>query len=209
MGKEIKKCVIISGAPESDLSYYKDYINDCFIICADSGYLKCKKIGVKPDLIIGDFDSSYPPNEDCEIITLQVRKNDSDTFHCVKVAAERGYRDITVLGGIGSRVDHTYSNILSLNYCLNNGISAKLVNNNNMVIITDKPVKFSKDKYEFFSMFAVFDRVENLSISGAQYDLSEYTLEPDDQLTQSNGFKDQTVNISFTKGKLILIFSND
>lgn len=209
MGKEVKKCVIISGAPESDLSYYRDYIENCFIICADSGYLKCKKSGIKPDLIVGDFDSSNPPNEDCEIITLQVRKNDSDTFHCVKVAAERGYNDITILGGIGSRIDHTYSNILSLNYCLENGISSRLINGNNKIIITDKPITFCKDNYEFFSLFAMFGNVENLSISGAQYDLIDYTLEPNDQLTQSNGFKDSNVSISFTKGKLILIFSND
>lgn len=209
MGKEIKKCVIVSGAPESNLEYYKNYIDDCFIICADSGYLKCKKIGIKPDLIVGDFDSSPAPDIDCEIITLQVRKNDSDTFHCVKVAVSRKYNDITILGAIGSRVDHTYSNILSLNYCLENGVSARIVDGNNKIIITDKSLSFYKDDYEFFSLFALFGRVENLSISGAQYDLSNYTLEPDDQLTQSNGFKDSIVSISFTKGKLILIFSND
>lgn len=209
MGKEIKKCVIVSGAPESDLSYYNDYLDNCFIICADSGYLKCQKLGIKPDLIIGDFDSSPVAEVDCEIITLQVRKNDSDTFHCVKVAVDRGYNDITILGGIGSRIDHTYSNILSLNYCLDKNIEARLINSKNKIFITEKPVTFKKDNYEYFSMFALFGNVENLSITGAQYDISNYTLEPNDQLTQSNGFKDTEVSINFTKGKLFLIFSND
>lgn len=38
MGKEIKKCLIITGAPEDDIDYYKNYTDDRFIISADSGY---------------------------------------------------------------------------------------------------------------------------------------------------------------------------
>ena len=38
MGKEIKKCLIITGAPEDDIDYYKHYIDGRFIIGADSGY---------------------------------------------------------------------------------------------------------------------------------------------------------------------------
>ena len=32
MGKEIKKCLIISGAPESEIDYYNDYVDGRFII---------------------------------------------------------------------------------------------------------------------------------------------------------------------------------
>lgn len=209
MGKEVKKCAVISGAPENDLSYYKPYLKGRYIICADSGYLKCNTLSVKPDLIIGDFDSSPKPKADCEIITLEVRKDDSDTFHCVKTAIERGFTDIVILGAIGSRVDHTYSNILSLNYCADLGVNACIVNKNNKIVITDKSVSFKKTQYSHFSMFALFGAVEGLSINGAQYNLNGYTLEPFDQLAQSNGFNAEEVSISFTKGKLILIFSND
>ena len=38
MGKEMKKCLIISGAPEINIEYYKDYVDSRFVISADSGY---------------------------------------------------------------------------------------------------------------------------------------------------------------------------
>ena len=47
MGKEIKKCLIITGAPEDDIDYYKQYIDGRFIIGADSGYQKCVKLNIK------------------------------------------------------------------------------------------------------------------------------------------------------------------
>lgn len=209
MGNEIKRCVIISGAPETDIKYYSKYINNSYIICADSGYLKCERLGIKYDLAVGDFDSSAIPDCDCEIVKLNVRKDDTDTFHCVKEATRRGYNDIVILGGIGSRFDHTYANILALDYCRSLNINACLINNNNKVFITDKPVTLMNDEYKHFSLYALFDTVYGLNIINAQYPLDNYTLSPFDQLTQSNGFKEGDVSITFNSGKLLVILCND
>lgn len=203
------KCVIISGAPENDCSYYNEYINDAYIICADSGYTKCEQLSIKPDLIIGDFDSSVLPNTDTEIIKLNVHKDDTDTFHCVEVALQRGYKDITILGGIGSRVDHTYSNILTLVYCFERGIKCALINKNNFITVRQGAFTLTRGKYSFFSMFAVFEKCEGLSIKGAEYELDNVELLPVSQLNQSNAFRDDTVNIEIKRGKILLILSND
>lgn len=210
MGKEIKRCVIISGAPEDDLSYYDPYLNkDSFVICADSGYKKCIVLDVRPDLIVGDFDSADKPDADCEIISLQVRKDDTDTFHCVKEAIDRGFRDIIILGGIGSRLDHTYSNILSVNYCYERNISCALVNKHNKISIISGRTVIDNSLYEHFSLFALFDKCEGLSILNSLYELHDVELLPNEQYTQSNGFIDDSCEIIIKKGKLLLIQSND
>ena len=53
MGKEIKKCTIISGAPDYSVDFLISNI-DCnsFIIAADSGYKKLLSANIKPDMII-------------------------------------------------------------------------------------------------------------------------------------------------------------
>ena len=41
MEYEVKKCSVISGAPDSDIEFIKNHIDySSYIICADSGYLK-------------------------------------------------------------------------------------------------------------------------------------------------------------------------
>ncbi len=208
MGNEIKACVIIAGAPESSIDYYKDYIDGRFIICADSGYLKCRAIGVEPDLIIGDFDSSPKPDADCEIITLNTHKDDTDTLHCAQVAVDRGFNDIIILGGIGDRVDHTYANMLIINYCLERGANCVMLDFKNRISVTIKPLLLKKDGYKYFSLFPLFETCKDVTITGAEYNIQNVDINPGDMFAQSNSFVDD-VFILFEKGKLMIIESND
>ena len=194
MGKEIKKCLIISGAPESEIEYYNDYIDGRFVISADSGYNKCAKLDIKPDLIIGDFDSSDVPDTDIKTIILPVRKDDTDTFFAVKYAIKQGFNDLVILGGIGSRFDHTYCNVLALNYCFERNVKAVLIN---------------KNKYNYFSFYAFLEDCIKLTTRGTQYDLTDYDLTVKCPLAQSNSFKDDNITVSYESGKLLLILSND
>lgn len=209
MGNEIKKCAIISGALEDNLSYYSKYLDNRFIICADSGYKKCLRFGTLPDLIIGDFDSSDRPDIDCELVILNPRKDYTDTFHCVMEAVNRGYNDIVILGGIGSRIDHTYSNIMSVVYCFDKNINCSLVNEKNELTVISGETTVKKGDFKYFSLFALFEKCEGLSIIGAEYELDHVDIEPSCQLTQSNEFKNDEVKIIIEKGRIILIFSND
>lgn len=203
------KCIIISGAPENDLSYYERYIDDAYIICADSGYLKCQKAGFSPDLIIGDFDSSSLPESDCEIVQLNPRKDFTDTFHCVQYAVQKGFKDIIILGGIGSRLDHTYSNIMSVNYCVEQNIKCALANEKNYITILSGNNKIEGKDFKYFSLFALFEKCEGLSIKNAEYELDDVTIHPYEQYTQSNEFKSGAAEIFIKKGKILLILSND
>lgn len=209
MGNEIKGCVIITGAPENDIDYYREYLDVRFIISADSGYKKCERLNIRPNLIIGDFDSSEKPETDVETIILPVRKDETDTLFAVKEAIRRGFNDIIILGGIGSRIDHTYGNILSLNYCADRGVNAVIIDKKNKARILTGDYSFDKNGYDYLSLFALFGDCIGLTTKGTEYNLSDYTLTPDSTLAQSNIFKDSRVDIKFKSGKILLIQSND
>ena len=58
MAAEIKYCLILGSAPVADVSYIQEFIRERpYIICADGGADLAIRCGVKPDLIVGDFDS--------------------------------------------------------------------------------------------------------------------------------------------------------
>ena len=53
------RAVIIGNGDIKDYQYIKSKINDNdFIICADGGYNHAEKMGIVPDVLIGDFDSA-------------------------------------------------------------------------------------------------------------------------------------------------------
>jgi len=210
MGIKKVKCAIVSGAPDTDTDFLRNHIDSgSFVIAADSGYVHCLKAGIRPDLIIGDFDSSPQPDVDVELIKLPVEKNDTDTFYCVKEAISRGYNSIEIFCALGNRVDHTYSNLLCLEYCLQNKIRAEIINSKNKIFLINDSVVLNDKEYKYFSLFALFSTVYGLNIIDARYELTDYNLAPDCLLTQSNAFIGKEVKINLKKGVLMIIQCND
>lgn len=212
MANEIKKCTIISGAPNTNTDFINSNIDlSSYIICADSGYTKLN--GVVPNVIVGDFDSSEKPNLDCEIVQLQVEKAYTDTFECVQLAVERGYNYIEIFNAIGSRLDHTYANILCLDYCKGNGVKCYIINEKNRLsLINSKTV--IKKQYENFSLFAHNENCYGVTIKGAYYTASFYDktsldISMTDQFATSNYIVDDECEIDLKSGTLLLIESND
>ena len=56
---------------------------------------------------------------------------------------------------------------------------------------------------------AYCDKVENFNIKNAKYDLENYTLYLGDNRTVSNEFLEDDIEVEFTKGKILVIFSKD
>lgn len=214
MENKIRACTVISGAPDNDIDFLKNNIDsNSYIICADSGYLKCKELGISPDLIIGDFDSSVYPDFDCEIVKLNPEKAYTDTFHCIMEAVERGYNSITVFCALGDRLDHTYSNILCLSYCKKHNVFCEIVNRKNRISLITESRKIYK-AYDNFSLFAFLEKCEGIVIKGAKYtagfyDKSSLDFELDNECGVSNCVSDEYAEVSLKKGCLLLIESND
>ena len=210
MGTQKIKCVIVSGAPTNDDSYLNKVIDkSSFIIAADSGYKRCIDANISPNLIIGDFDSSNYPNEKCEIVKLPVEKDDTDTFYCVKEAVKRGYKEIEIYNAIGSRVDHTYANLLCLHYCLCNDVNAFIKNQNNKIFFVNDKIILDDSEYKYFSVFSFSEKSEGVTIKGSYYEVDNITLNNFEQYGESNHFNGKEVTISVKKGTLIVILSND
>ena len=85
------------------------------VIAADAGYQVCLEVCVKPDLLIGDFDSMEPPADFARVRRLPVEKDDTDTLAAIRAGLEEGCTDFLIYGGTGGkRLDHTLANLQSL-----------------------------------------------------------------------------------------------
>ena len=88
-----KRCVIVGGADIGDYARVKQYLraDDAIVFC-DSGLKHMEALGVKPALIVGDFDSHCNPHLDVETIVLPCEKDDTDTVFAAVVDENRRLR---------------------------------------------------------------------------------------------------------------------
>ena len=101
-----RKILIISGGSISD-EFAKEWIGQHqpdFTIVADSGMEFMRRVGIKPDMIIGDFDSVkadtldfFKKQEGIVWKELNPVKDDTDTEFAIRQAISLGAKEITVL----------------------------------------------------------------------------------------------------------------
>ena len=209
MGTGVKRCLIVSGAPEADIAYIKPLLPGAFVVAADSGYQKCRRLGAEPDIVVGDFDSSPVPEHTKELIVMPAHKDDTDTLAAIKIAMERGYTHLILVGAIGNRFDHSFSNVANLAYCLDRGVQAEIITPNEKLFISDGPFSFSGAGYGYFSLFAFGGVCRGLTIRGAEWELTDYDLHPATSMCQSNEVRGGECSISFREGRLLTVLSND
>ncbi|MBP5453453.1 MAG: thiamine diphosphokinase, partial [Lachnospiraceae bacterium] len=97
----MKNCLIISGGEFNSLP--SDFEYDYCIAC-DHGFDHAKKLGIKPDLLIGDFDSLESIKDDFKDVPVQsfdTRKDDTDTMLAIKHALSLGYKHIVLTCALG------------------------------------------------------------------------------------------------------------
>lgn len=202
-----KRCWIFGGAPVSS-SYNIDPPPGAYLIAADSGYSLIKRLGLKPNVLVGDFDSlTEDIPTDCEVISAPAEKDDTDTMLAVKVAMSRGYNDITIAGSIGGRLDHTVANIQALAYIIDNGGRGRLIGErDNVELSGEGEYKFSKNDSMYFSIFSFGTEVV-VTTNGTKYDLNSYRLTDSFPLGVSNEIISSECTLKIEKGRVLVIFS--
>ena len=123
----MKRCIIFTGGrPEPHLPDGLE-LEGAYIIAADSGYKNCKQLGAVPNLAVGDYDSLNFVPDDCEHITYPCEKDDTDLMAAVREALRRGCGDITILGAMGGRFDHTFANVQVLAFINSEGARGRIL----------------------------------------------------------------------------------
>ena len=189
-----------------------------FIIGVDKGLQFLYENEIKPDYIVGDFDSvpreiveHYRTEENVPIREFNPVKDASDTEIALRLCLGLRRKEIYILGGTGNRIDHLWANIQCLNIALAAGSEAMILDSHNRIRILDHGITLTRAEAfgKYFSVFPLELPVEDFSISGAKYPLQNHLLSAGDSLCVSNEFEEDEVKISFVCGKVILMETRD
>lgn len=203
----MRRCVIVGGADIADYDHIKHYLKeDDFNIFCDSGLRHMDRLDIRPDLIVGDFDSWDDPHMDVETIVLPVVKDDTDTVYAAKEAEKRGFKEMLLIGAVGGRIDHTLGNIYILFDLNEAGIDSMIVDDcTEISVISDRPAYIS-DRYPFFSVVNMTGMAEGIDIKNAKYELKDARISSGYQYGISNEpLKGRTAEVSVKNGRLLLV----
>ena len=175
------------------------------VIAADAGYRICLEAGVRPDLLVGDFDSMEAPADFAQVLRLPVEKDDTDTLAALKAGLEQSCDTFYIYGGTGGkRLDHTLANLQSLLFLRRRGARGYLYDNDFVWTVMENEALTVKRGVEWAlsSAFCLGDRAEGVDEEGFQYPLKDAVLAPDFPLGVSNHILEPSARITVRKGVL-------
>lgn len=198
-------CAIFCGGDPVSRKTFETCPSAEYNIAADSGYILAEKLGVTPDLIIGDFDSAPKPASG-NIITFPVEKDDTDLMLALRKGLELGYDRYLIFGATGGRLDHTLAAVQSLSFLTAHNASGEIVSDTERITLLT-PGEHSFPNMEGFSLslFAYSEKVSGLCIEGAKYTCRDVELDSSFPLGASNQVTSAEAKVSFTSGLLLAV----
>lgn len=177
------------------------------VIAADRGLAHLEKRGVVPHLIVGDFDSLGRIPQGEHIIRHPVEKDDTDMMLAVKTGLEQGCRRFLLYGGLGGRLDHTYSNLQTLVYLARHGASGWLLGQGMAVTaLRNGRLDFAPSRSGSLSVFCPDGEARGVTLTGLYYPLHDAVLTSAFPLGVSNQFTGQAASVSVEDGTLLLMW---
>jgi len=212
----VSRAVIFAGGSVLNYDSLRCHIQDfSFVVCADSGINHCNALGICCDLWVGDFDSSnfdelskLPAANGAHIIKLNPVKDDTDTEYALDCVLERGYKDIVLLGGTGTRLDHSIANIFLMEKALDRGAVLTIVNDKNILhFVKNKSIILKQNNMKYVSILPLEDVV--VSNVGFVYPLNNEKLYRASSRGISNEIIENEASITISGGSALVIESVD
>lgn len=198
------RCVIFCAGEFGGLA--EPLREDDLVIAADGGLRHTQALGIRPDIVLGDFDSlGFVPDR---AEKYPVEKDDTDAMLAARRGLELGCREFLFYASLdGPRLDHTLANLQTLRSLADHASVGTLVGLRQQVTLLRKgkltlPARERGD----ISIFAFGGNATGVSIRGLKYELEEGTLTPSFPLGVSNSFVGKSAEISVKDGDILIVY---
>ncbi len=216
----MSKAIIISGG-ELEEGFVETVLSEnegASIVGVDKGVEYLYHHQIKPNYIVGDFDSIapeiikyYKTETNVAIREYNPVKDESDTEMAIRIAITIGSTEIYILGATGGRIDHLWANVQSLAIACKFNVRAYILDPQNRIFVTDKPCQLKKSEAygKYLSVFSLSGDIFDFNMKGTKWPLEHHVLKPTDSLTVSNRFEDEIVEIDFIGGTIVVMETRD
>ena len=176
------------------------------VIAADGGLLHTNGLGLRPDVILGDFDSlGYVP-EGANV--FPVEKDDTDAMLAVRRGLALGCRAFVLYGCMdGPRLDHTVAALQTLQYLADHDAEGTLVGLQYMAtVVKNGSIRFPARAEGIVSVFCMGSDAHGVTLEGLQYELRNGVLTAGFPLGVSNHFVGKDSRIAVRDGSVLVLW---
>lgn len=209
------RTIIIGNGDIKDYDIIREYFDEAYIIACDGGLRHCRAMMLMPNVMLGDFDSAH--KEDIEFfdnlgvlrVEYPVKKDKTDMEIAIDLAIDKRSDEIYIVGGLGSRFDHSLANVHILLRPVRLGIRACLLDENNIITLVEDSIDIVGEKGQTVSLLPLTTKVKGINTRHMEYELENAEMEIGSSLGVSNIMTEDVATVSVEEGTLILIMSRD
>lgn len=199
-----RAALVASGAVNS-YSFIRETVSGFdMIVAVDGGLYHCHKAGIKPDLIIGDFDSvssellaAYP---DIEKKRHPKEKDETDLELALNHVISLGIQDIVVFAALEYRSDHTLGNFHLLRRYPNR---VHIESETESICIINQSYTLQGCSGKTISLLPIGEPVTGVNTRGLKWELKNASLTAF-MMSISNICEADNVSISVEHGDILL-----
>lgn len=201
-------CRIVAAGDFSP-EHYRAYAGThpaALLIAADAGYRYLHRLGVEPDLFVGDTDSLGFRPDGMPCVLLPSVKDDTDTISALREGLKRGFRRFEIFGALGGkRLSHSLANLQALLFLKERQADGVLIDEHCTVCaLCGSGDRRTVAPNRFFSLFAATESAV-VSIADAKYPLERHRLTSAFPLGASNESAAVPATVTLVDGSVFLV----
>lgn len=179
-----------------------------FVVALDGAYNRLAELQIKPDLVVGDFDSIDSSVISDDVVFLQDKnQNNTDLQKAIDHLSTLGYSEINIVWATGKRLDHTINNLMTL--AKYPKVKITLYDNYSKAFVVQSPFKKTYRQGDPISLIPL-PICSGIKTNNLKYPLSVGSLELGKKSGTSNEAKTSgEVKITYESGLLAVIESKD
>jgi len=209
---------LIGAGPKSNtLQMIRQSSSETTIIGVDNGAAYLMEEDIHPDAVFGDFDSLSKadlaelkrkvPN----VFIFPPEKDYTDLELALEWAISKHPEKIYIHCVTGKRLDHEYGSISLLIKYKKHSIPIHIIDEHNEIYVIGEGTHQidQQSQFKYISFFSLGTDIENLTLEGFKYPLTNHHLELGSSLCVSNELDASVGSISFSSGIALVVRSKD
>ena len=182
------------------------------ILCADGGTRHALAMGITPHIIIGDMDSLPKDFQvssfDGEIILHPKDKNETDLELAIQHALTLDPNEITIIGGLGGRIDQTLANIALISNLQSSTFNLRLNDGVEELFFCKDQAEVKGRAGDIVSLIPWQGQVTGITTSNLKWPLNDETLYPDKSRGISNKMTADIATVKIKSGLLLIVHTS-